>query len=239
MPRIAVRPKPEADIEEEPEQEAEFESEPESETEFETEEPESESESFVEESEEFNPPFSANGLEPLPSEGLDPLPDEVPLPIDELRETNDFRRAEDAQKEKTMTLKEKLFSRKKAAAEQSEGAGEGAPARRGGGFFLTFLTLLLLVAAGMIWWELHKLTDALGTGGLSMLSGKSANTAVQEPKVYDYAIDFLIDKDIADGMKRRGQDGWEVVGSRRTQDGKTNQYGYEFIFMRPRPSNNK
>ena len=196
-------------------------------------EPETEELQGVEEtSEEFHPPFSEAPL-PLPSEGLTPLPGEGPFQIDELR------RAEDAQKEKTMNLKGKLFSRKQAA-ESSDGAEATPSKRRGGGFLSTLLMLLLLVVAGIIWWELHQLTSALGVGGLPFLNGGGAGKAdtagVSEEKSYDYAIDFLLDQNIVAGMQRRGQDGWQVVGSRRTQDGKTGQYGYEFIFMRPRPA---
>ena len=52
---------------------------------------------------------------------------------------------------------------------------------------------------------------------------------------YAYAIDFILDPNLTDRMAQRGRDGWQVVGSRRTQDSTTGQYGYEFIFMRRVP----
>ena len=63
------------------------------------------------------------------------------------------------------------------------------------------------------------------------------NTPVTSAQTYDYAVDLIPDEEIPSRMRLRGIEGWKIVGSRRTQDTATGRYGYEFIFMRQKPSN--
>ena len=93
------------------------------------------------------------------------------------------------------------------------------------------LMTLLLIVGGLIFWQLLQLSDKLTS--LSMNSPAFESIPVVETKPsYDYAIDFILDPNLTERMAQRGRDGWQVVGSRRTQDSTTGQYGYEFIFMR-------
>ena len=90
----------------------------------------------------------------------------------------------------------------------------------------------LLILAGLFsLFRLHQLTDTI-TG--MMLYG---NTPVTSAQTYDYAVDLIPDEEIPSRMRLRGIEGWKIVGSRRTQDTATGRYGYEFIFMRQKPSN--
>ena len=89
----------------------------------------------------------------------------------------------------------------------------------------------------MNWWELHQLKSALSKPvDESVSQAKNAGQETKEEKNYEYVIDFLLDQNIAAGMEKRGREGWQIAGSRRTQDSVTGQYGYEFIFMRPLPA---
>lgn len=125
-----------------------------------------------------------------------------------------------------MGLKDKLLARKEAPVAQ-----EGA-ARPRGGVLLPLLTLLLLAAVVLCWLQLRGLTAVLRADRtLEAKAATSAGTPQQDER-YEYAIDFLLDDRITAGMDERGRAGWKVVGSRRTQDSTTGQYGYEFIFMR-------
>ena len=138
-----------------------------------------------------------------------------------------------------MGLKEKLFSRKKAEADPEQTAEPGqAPRQKSGGTLLLALLLILLIAAtGMNWWELHQLKSAFSQpAGESVSQAKKTDQETKEEKNYEYVIDFLLDQNIAAGMEKRGREGWQIAGSRRTQDSATGQYGYEFIFMRPLPA---
>ncbi len=153
---------------------------------------------------------------------------------------------EAAQREKDMGLRERMLARKNGAADSAQNGAQPA-AKSGGGWkgraIMAFLLFLLVIGAGMCWWELHKL-NLNNSGGES--SGANSETAMKiqnllnnlenqnkEIKTYEYAIDFLVDSNITAGMAARGANGWQVVGSRRSQDTSTGQYGYEFIFMRP------
>ena len=135
-----------------------------------------------------------------------------------------------------MSLKEKFFARKKAETEPEQ-ALEPAPApkqKSGGSLLVSLLLILLIAATVMNWWELHQLKSAFSSPAPeSALQPQNAGLETKEEKNYEYVIDFLLDQNIAAGMQRRGREGWQVVGSRRTQDSTTGQYGYEFIFMRP------
>ena len=121
-----------------------------------------------------------------------------------------------------MSLKEKVASKVKVG--KSGGSGKS----------LSFLTPLLLVALLIIGcftaWQLMQLNSRLNgslpaDSGLNSMSGDSGST-------YEYAVDFIFDTNLSGRMAQRGKEGWQVVGSRRTQDSITGQLGYEFIFMR-------
>lgn len=134
---------------------------------------------------------------------------------------------EDDHKEKTMNIREKLASRK-------NGNSESAPAGKSkSGLLLTVLTGLLAVIGGLILWQLMQVSDKITS--LAMNAPGYESSARGETPSYDYAIDFILDPNLADRMAQRGRAGWQVVGSRRTQDSTTGQYGYEFIFMRRTP----
>lgn len=123
-----------------------------------------------------------------------------------------------------MGLKDKLLARKEAPVAQ-----EGV-ARPRGGVLLPLLIFLLLAAVVLCWLQLRGLTTILRADHTP--GAKAAGTS-QGAERYEYAIDFLLDDRITAGMNERGKAGWRIVGSRRTQDSTTGQYGYEFIFMRP------
>ncbi|MBQ3402952.1 MAG: hypothetical protein IJG65_06235 [Synergistaceae bacterium] len=133
---------------------------------------------------------------------------------------------ENEHKEKTMSIREKLASRK-------NGNDTSAGSSKSG--ILTTILLGLLVAVGaLMLWQIMQLSDkitslAMNSSGFEHVSG------VEAAPSYDYAIDFILDPNLTDRMSQRGRDGWQVVGSRRTQDSTTGQYGYEFIFMRRTP----
>ena len=90
---------------------------------------------------------------------------------------------------------------------------------------------LLILAGVSSLFRLHQLTDSVTS---MMLYG---NTPVNSAQAYDYAVDLIPDEEISSRMRLRGIEGWKIVGSRRTQDTATGRYGYEFIFMRQKPSN--
>ena len=136
---------------------------------------------------------------------------------------------EDEHKEKTMNIREKLASRKNG---NSDGAAPAAKTKSGG-LLLTVLTALLAVIGGLILWQLMQVSDKLTS--LAMNSPGYESVSGSETPSYDYAIDFILDPNLSDRMSQRGRAGWQVVGSRRTQDSTTGQYGYEFIFMRRTP----
>ncbi len=134
--------------------------------------------------------------------------------------------SEATEEDKAMGLKDKLLARKEAPVAQ-----EGA-ARPRGGVLLPLLTLLLLAAVVLCWLQLRSLTTILRADRTSEAKAAASAGTLQQDERYEYAIDFLLDDRITAGMDERGRAGWKVVGSRRTQDSTTGQYGYEFIFMR-------
>ena len=168
------------------------------------------------------------------------------------------RSDEDAQRKKDMGLRERLLNRKNGGAVDMAGANNsvnnaGVNVKNSGGWkgraLMALLLLLLVIGAGMCWWELHNLNANLSKlSGLDSgaSSGVSSETALRiqnlltniesqgkEIKPYEYAIEFMIDSNIVAGIAARGANGWQIVGSRRSQDTSSGQYGYEFIFMRP------
>ncbi len=96
------------------------------------------------------------------------------------------------------------------------------------------MLVFLLAVGGFIAWQLMQLNDKLTSGFMSMgMPGEFASMPVENSNPsYEYAIDFIFDTNLSSRMTQRGKDGWQVVGSRRTQDSITGQLGYEFIFMR-------
>ena len=102
-----------------------------------------------------------------------------------------------------------------------------------GGILMPLLLIALLGVGGFIAWQLIQLNNRLGgdLSGMGMSSGGDSGAANANSS-YEYAVDFIFDSNLSGRMAQRGRDGWQVVGSRRTQDSITGQLGYEFIFMR-------
>ncbi|MBQ9419069.1 MAG: hypothetical protein IJU31_01695, partial [Synergistaceae bacterium] len=140
--------------------------------------------------------------------------------------------------EKVMTIREKMAGRKGNMPKDSEGTKGKAKKKLmpsfSGGFLMPLMLVGLLCVGGFIAWQLMQLNNRLamnaGFSGMSYDSGP-----VETNPSYEYAIDFIFDTSLAGRMAQRGKDGWQVVGSRRTQDSITGQLGYEFIFMRKTP----
>ena len=137
---------------------------------------------------------------------------------------------EDDHKEKTMNIREKLASRKNTGQDAAKSGKKSS----GGGFLLPAVMIVLAVIGALILWQLMQLSDKITSIAMSSSGFESVQGAETVPS-YEYAIDFILDPNITDRMAQRGRAGWQVVGSRRTQDSTTGQYGYEFIFMRRTP----
>ncbi len=145
--------------------------------------------------------------------------------------------AEQQEKEKTVNIREKL-KRKKEASSSPEAAPAPAKKKSSGksksGHLTSVLIFLLLVVGVLLLLQLHQFSDRI-TAAMMNSGTFDGNTQGSEANVsYDYAIDFILDPNLTERMAARGREGWQVVGSRRTQDTTTGQYGYEFIFMRRR-----
>ncbi len=135
---------------------------------------------------------------------------------------------DDEHKEKTMAIRDKLNGRKNESA---------APVRSSRGGLLTPLLLIILaVVMVLCLLQLKGIMDALSSVNFGNANATFEPILPEANASYDYAIDFVLDPDITSTMARRGREGWQVVGSRRTQDTTTGQYGYEFIFMRKIPA---
>ena len=144
--------------------------------------------------------------------------------------------AEQQEKEKTMNIREKL-KRKKEASGTSEAAP--APAKKKsssgsskGGYLTPVLIFLLLIVGVLLLLQIRQFSDRITAAMLNSGSFDGNTSGVEANASYDYAIDFILDPNLTERMAARGREGWQVVGSRRTQDTTTGQYGYEFIFMR-------
>ena len=138
---------------------------------------------------------------------------------------------EQQEKEKTMTIRDKLSKRKQGGTSSPAKTSSSGKRRAGSGFLTPLLLLLLVVVGGMLLWQIMQLSDKItmamsGTDGFGSIESGEASFS------YDYAIDFILDPNLTERMAARGREGWQVVGSRRTQDTTTGQFGYEFIFMR-------
>ena len=143
---------------------------------------------------------------------------------------------EEEDKEKIMGIREKIAGRKGNMAKDSS---DGTKKKKlspsmSGGLLMPLLLMLLLAVGGFIAWQLMQLNDRLAmNAGMSGAAYESGS--VETNPSYEYAIDFIFDTNLSGRMSQRGRDGWQVVGSRRTQDSITGQLGYEFIFMRKTP----
>lgn len=134
--------------------------------------------------------------------------------------------AEEQEKEKTMNIRAKLSKRKNDSGTSQAPASKS----RKGGIITPVLILLLLVVGVLLLLQVRQLSNVLASVMLSSGSYESSSYEANQP--CEYAIDFILDPNLTDRMAARGREGWQVVGSRRTQDSTTGQYGYEFIFMR-------
>ena len=130
-------------------------------------------------------------------------------------------------KEKTMNIREKLTERKK-------GNSDGSSAGKVAGIILPLLLTAIAIIGGLMLWQIMTLSDKISSLAMNGPAFDSSAGFEATPS-YAYAIDFILDPNLTDRMAQRGRDGWQVVGSRRTQDSTTGQYGYEFIFMRRVP----
>ena len=165
------------------------------------------------------------------------IPDDEPENItpQETPTTIIMDKSEQAEQEKTMGIREKLAERKNAASAKKSSTSSSSSSSGGsrGGLLLPILLGLLLLLGGVIAWQLHQISDKI-TLAMMNSAGFENVSGFEAPPSYDYTIDFILDPNIAERMASRGREGWQVVGSRRTQDSTSGQYGYEFIFMRRR-----
>ena len=165
------------------------------------------------------------------------IPDDEPedLTPQETPTTIIMANSEQAEQEKTMGIREKLAERKNAASAKKAATSSSSSSSGGsrGGLLLPILLGLLLLLGGIIAWQLHQISDKI-TLAMMNSAGFEHVSGFEAPPSYDYTIDFILDPNITERMAARGREGWQVVGSRRTQDSTTGQYGYEFIFMRRR-----
>ena len=135
-----------------------------------------------------------------------------------------------------MGLREKVTTR---IAKGGSGDDKNAPIKvkskktssSGGGIFTVLLLIALLGVGGFIAWQLMQLNTRL-SGGMPDMSAGFLSASGSGNSSYEYAVDFIFDSNLSGRMAQRGKEGWQVVGSRRTQDSITGQLGYEFIFMR-------
>ena len=157
------------------------------------------------------------------------MPDQIDLDDVGDLDIGDLDIEEQQEKEKTMSIRDKLSKRKTGGAPSPAKTSSSGKSRKG---FMTPLLLLLLVIVGfLLLWQIKQLSDAI-TYAMSSTGSFDSPGASEPNSSYDYAIDFILDPNLTERMAARGREGWQVVGSRRTQDSTTGQYGYEFIFMR-------
>ena len=169
----------------------------------------------------------------------DDEPEHEPEPEPELEPSFMTEPTEETHKEKTMGLREKLAAKKNGTSpkDSSAPAKKSSSSSSGGGILMPLLLFLLLAVGALTLWQLYSLPDRLASV-IAMNSGVSGGgvfdsiSGTESTPSYDYAIDFILDPNIVERMSQRGKDGWQVVGSRRTQDSTTGQYGYEIIFMK-------
>ena len=116
---------------------------------------------------------------------------------------------------------------------RDEKYGSSSSSQGRSSFLTTLLLLLLTIIGAACVFQLKTLNDAMTMAAdpetLELRGVAGGDVALPS---YDYSIDFILDPNLKETMTIRGRDGWQVVGSRRTQDTTTGQYGYEIIFMR-------
>ncbi|MBQ7544559.1 MAG: hypothetical protein IJT02_06405 [Synergistaceae bacterium] len=141
--------------------------------------------------------------------------------------------AEQQEREKTMTIRDKLSRRKQDAS----GATDPAPAKKKssgksrGGLITPLLIFFLLVVGVLLLIQFQRLSDSINAAVLG--GGTFDVTPLAEANMsYEYAIDFILDQNLKERMAERGGEGWQVVGSMRNRHAITGEPGYEFIFMR-------
>lgn len=143
--------------------------------------------------------------------------------------------AEQQEKEKTVKIREKLKNKKEASGTPEAGS---APAKKKfsgkgrGGYLTPALIFLLLIVGVLLLFQLHQFSDRITAAMMNSGTFDGNTSGVEANASYDYAIDFIVDPNLTERMAARGREGWQIVGSRRTQDTTTGQYGYEFVFMR-------
>ena len=138
---------------------------------------------------------------------------------------------EEKHEEKIMGIREKLAARKGGKKTSSDNETSSKSSR-----LMPLLMIALTVVGGLIFWELKQLNDKMTLTMMNMSGGNFESVSgIESTPSYDYSVDFIFDTNLTERMAQRGHDGWQVVGSRRTQDSVTGQLGYEFIFMRKTP----
>ncbi len=177
------------------------------------------------------PDFEETEIEPTPEENY------MPEAISETNENyNELDNDESEEREKVMGIREKLASRKGGAKDDSPATTKKS-GKSSSGILLPLLLVILAVIGGFISWQLIQLNDRMTAGMMNYgATGFDSFATYDANPSYDYAVDFIFDTNLTERMAQRGHEGWQVVGSRRTQDSVTGQLGYEFIFMRRTPS---
>ena len=127
---------------------------------------------------------------------------------------NNLNPEEEKSNQRIMSIRDKLKGRQ---------AGDGEK-KSWGGLITALLLTALLVVGIMLYFKIGSLANGITIEQAPQIS--------QTPETYEYAIDFILDQNLTERMTQRGKASWQVVGSRRTQDSTSGQYGYEFIFMR-------
>ena len=152
---------------------------------------------------------------------------------EELGSSEPVNDAEQQEREKTMTIRDKLRGRKQDAA----GGTAPAPAKKKssgkskGGLITPLLIFMLLVVGVLLLIQLQRLSDGINAAVLGGAAFEETPGIEANPS-YEYAIDFILDQNLKDRMAERGVAGWQVVGSMRNRHAVTGEPGYEFIFMR-------
>ena len=144
---------------------------------------------------------------------------------------------EQQEKEKTVKIREKLKRKKEASGTP---ASEPAPApakkkssgKSKGGYLTPVLIFLLLVVGVLLLLQLHQFSDRITAAMMNSGAFDGNSSGLEANASYEYTIEFIIDDNLDKRMAARGREGWQIGGSRRTQDTTTGQYGYELIFMR-------
>ncbi len=189
-------------------------------------------ESLLDDVEQENDEWDMSSLGELGEAAI--IHDDEPVVPETVTEMITKPETEEDHKEKTMGIREKLALRKNANSEEKS-AKKKSSSSGGGGFLMPFVMILLLIVGSLILWQLTQMSNKLTSFAMNSAGFESGPVNDAPNPSYDYAIDFILDPNLTERMSQRGRAGWQVVGSRRTQDSTTGQYGYEFIFMRRTP----